>query len=164
MVAASKAHDGQARMNPRKLPRPRIQSAFVQWFRSNRHRFSNAVRIARITQRSIEIAFPAMPVALSASLSRTDLSVLVSHQGVLWDMLLSLDAFPESDGHGQYRCLLCTDSAQTWPTREALWEDHLFEPFLEWVNRRLDPPREIQFHGSINSITCAELRPSSDAN
>ena len=74
-------------------------------------------------------------------------------------MLLSLDALSKFEGHKRYGCQLCTEATQHWPSREALWIDHLFEPFLKWVNEQLRPPLEIQLYGTLNSVTWAELQP-----
>lgn len=50
-----------------------------------------------------------------------------------------------SDG---YKCELCVPddgkSAAQFPTRDALWQDHLFAPFLKWVNEKLAPARWLQ--------------------
>ncbi len=33
---------------------------------------------------------------------------------------------------------------KVYPTRETLWCDHMFEPFLKWVNEKLAPARWLQ--------------------
>ena len=37
--------------------RPRIQSAFMNWLHENKHRFEISVKIARRTDRTIELVF-----------------------------------------------------------------------------------------------------------
>jgi hypothetical protein len=95
-------------MPPKRHARPRIQRAFLRWFQENRRRFNVRIELSQITD----------------------------WQGESWDMLISLDAIPEASPAG-YRCTLCENAHRTWPTREALWRDHLFEPFLEWANQSL---------------------------
>lgn len=122
-------------MSPKRQARPRIQRAFLRWFQENRFRFNVQIELSQITDKGIRLRFPAYPDVLSVWLSRWDLSVCVDWQGEFWDMLISLDAIPEASPAG-YRCTLC-ENGSTWSSREALWRDHLFEPFLEWVNQRL---------------------------
>jgi hypothetical protein len=43
---------------------------------------------------------------------------------------------------------LCENTCTTWPTREALWQDQLFEPFLKWVNERLAPATWLRLYGT----------------
>jgi len=141
------------------LPRPRIQRAFVRWFRENRARFAVPVRLTKITARGIELNFPSHPDCLSVWLSRSELDVFVEWKGDCWDMLISLDCAPEPVPGG-YRCALCTESVTIWPTREALWCDHLFEPFLTWVNERLAPACWLSLyslHGRPDDTTWAAL-------
>jgi hypothetical protein len=48
--------------------------------------------------------------------------------------------------------------AMIFPSREALWTDHLFEPFLKWVNEKLAPARWLGiFRMSDEGATWAEL-------
>ncbi len=134
-------------MSPKRQARPRIQRAFLRWFQENRHQFNVQIQLTKITDKGVRLHFPGYPDILSAWLSRWDLSVCVDWQGESWDMLISLDAIPESSPIG-YRCTLCENAHSTWPTREALWRDHLFEPFLEWVNERLAPASWLRLYGT----------------
>lgn len=76
-------------------PRPRIQRAFVRWFRENRSRFIVPKQITEVSHGGIGLKFPSHPDCLSVGLSRFDLSVFVDWQEIGWDMLISLDAIPE---------------------------------------------------------------------
>nr|WP_315246036.1 hypothetical protein [uncultured Albidiferax sp.] len=138
------------------LPRPRIQRAFVVWLRENRARFAVPVRLTKVKATGILLHFTNQPECLFVWLSRGDLSVYVEWQGLTWDMLISLDAEPVLTAEG-YRCSFCEVSDTTWPTREALWTEHLFEPFLEWVNACLAGASSIRFFGTRDTFTCAEL-------
>ena len=149
----------------RHLPRPRIQRAFVLWFRENRARFKVPVRLTTVTHAGIMLNFPSHTECLCVLLSRGDLSVHVKWQGVAWDMLISLDAWPEPV-NGGYRCSLCLGEIEIWPTREAIWIDHLFEAFLSWVNECLATADTLRIFGERGSFTSAELnnhrKPSPD--
>lgn len=49
-----------------------------------------------------------------------------------------------------------SDSAKLFPSREALWQDHLFDKFLSWVNEKLAPARWLQISciGSSGNRRC----------
>ena len=44
-----------------------------------------------------------------------------------------------------------------FPNRSALWTDHLFEPFLEWVNESLANAKRLALYGSSDYATWAGL-------
>ncbi len=79
----------------KKLPRPRIQRAFVRWFRESHNRFAVPVRLTKISAEGILLNFPNHPDCLSVWLSRWGFNVSVDWRGVNWDRLISLDACPE---------------------------------------------------------------------
>lgn len=146
-------------MTRRPLPRPRIQRAFVCWFRENRGRFKTSVRVAKISARLVELHFPGHPACLSACLSPDELNVYVTWQGECWDLLCSLEASPFHTAEG-WKCRQCVfehgDSGRLFPSRESLWQDHLFEPFLRWVNEKLAPARWLRV-SRTQGATWAEL-------
>ena len=134
-------------MSPKRSPRPKIQRSFVRWFKENRHRFNVQIQITEISGKRVELRFPQYPDVLSVWLLRWDLNVSVDWQGKNWDMLISLAAVPVATASG-YRCALCENTCTTWPTRDALWQDELFEPFLKWVNERLAPATWLRLYGT----------------
>jgi len=146
-------------MNPnrKKLPRPRIQRAFMGWFSQNRTRFTVPVRLIKITAEEIVLTFPQHPDCLSAGLSRQSLNVSVDYEGICWDLLISLDSYPTLLPGMGYRCDSHVDIAKIWPTRDAVWQDMLFEPFLEWVNKRLANSSCVSLHGRPGESTWARL-------
>ncbi|MEI8159116.1 MAG: hypothetical protein WCH60_19835 [Burkholderiales bacterium] len=137
-------------------PRPRIQRTFVRWFRENRSRFIVPIQITEVSHSGIGLKFPSHPGCLSVGLSRFDLSVYVDWQGTGWDMLISLDAVPERVPGG-YRSVLNTDLEQVLPTREAVWRNDLFEPFLSWVNNKLAIATALRLYGQRGESTWAIL-------
>lgn len=127
-------------MTRKHLPRPRIQRAFVCWLRENHNSFKVPVRVAKISAKLMELHFPGQPDCLSACLSPDEINVYVTWQGEYWDSLTRFEAFPFRTAEG-WKCGQCVyengDSAGLFPSRKALWQDHLFEPFLRWVNEKL---------------------------
>jgi hypothetical protein len=115
--------------------------------------------------------------ALSAALINSEINVTVEWQGECWDFLLSLDVLPKQTAGG-YVCGHCltampsdSRSAATkpeertiFPSLEALWRDHLFEPFLKWVNEKLATADAVGLYGSPScGWTHAELISNHDA-
>lgn len=148
-------------MSAQRLPRPRIQRAFVSWLNEKQHCFRVPVHISKITAKGIELRFKNYPDCLSVWLTSNELGVHVEWQGVYWDCLVDLDASP-FHALGGYQCERCVhqDEAQAmiFLSRVALWSDHLFEPFLKWVNERLTPARWLSISQMRNEgATWAEL-------
>ena len=63
------------------------------------------------------------------------------------DFLLNEDVCIPHRVTGGYACEWQANEEQTpFPTREALWQDHIFEPLLKWVNMKLAPARWIRMY------------------
>ena len=77
-------------------------------------------------------------------------------------MLISLDSCPEPVPGG-YRCRLNLDFVEIWPTREAVWRNNLFEPFLWWVNNKLAQSCKLSLYGRPGESTWALLGHENDS-
>jgi hypothetical protein len=143
------------------LPHDCIQRAFLRWFNENYTIFKVPIRLARISAKGAKLNFHNFPDCLSIWLANDALRVAVEWQGEPWDVLFDSDLYPCQTPDG-FKCTLCEpdegESAAFFPTREALWLDHLFEPFLKWVNGKLASARWLRI-SSINDRSCtwAEL-------
>jgi len=141
-------------MTIKRLPRPRIQRAFVRWFNKNRIRFEVPIHLTKISANGIELHFHNYPDCLSVWLSSDALGAHVEWQGEYWDNLIDLDAYLCHTPSG-YTCEFCgpdgSESVALFSSREALWQDHLFDHFLKWVNEKLAPARWLK-------ISCADGR------
>ena len=116
---------------------PSIHHAFVNWLETAGSRFAVGVRVTGRAGQHIELSFDDITPALGAFLSSRELTVFVDWEGQNWDSPLSLDVTPRRCAGG-YICECCKPEGRTvFPTLDALWGDHLFEPFLEWVNEEL---------------------------
>lgn len=139
--------------------RPRIQRAFLKWLDENQTRFLTAPpRLGKRTDRHLELILPGLNPVLWISLT-WEIDVGVDWQSTCWDLLtcFEFEAIPEPT-EGGYRCKLCSPEFQKiFPTREALWIDHEFEPFLEWVNTVLLHARWLALYGEADSGTWAKL-------
>lgn len=114
--------------------RPRLQRAFFDWFRENRRRFAVAPHIDARTDRWIRITFDGITPIIATYVGRDGVSVDVERGGEWFDTLADLDVAMRR-GRDGYFCKMCeTAEREYFSTREALWIEHLFEPFLGWIN------------------------------
>jgi len=78
-----------------------------------------------------------------------EIVVTVQHESHCWDILASFEVAPTGIADGEV-CGLCDPSNRAvYPTRRALFVEHVFQPFAEWVERKLAPTRALGFGGSI---------------
>lgn len=89
------------------------------------------------------------------------ISVGIVRGDVCWDMLLDLDVWPERQADGQWKCAYpdCTN-VSSYPSAEALLQDHLFDPLADWIQNTLRPARWLELYGS-GGITWASLAEDS---
>jgi len=50
-----------------------------------------------------------------------------------WDIVTEFDVHEHRSKNGQYFCSWCLEKKH-YPSRMALWEEHIFEALLEWIN------------------------------
>jgi hypothetical protein len=125
-----------------KLPSPKLRQrshrAFADWYRQNPERVPVPVIFAGRRRDSLQLAIPGLHPALVISLT-WGLVIAVEWQDHCWDFLECLEAAPVHRADGFY-CNLCVPEAQVaYPSREALWQNHLFEPFADWLANKLVP-------------------------
>jgi hypothetical protein len=98
--------------------------------------------------------------AMDIIVSPYDIGVSAWHEGVHWDFVTDFFADPE-EVPGGYVCSCCKDrSLEVFSTREALWAELLFRPFLEWFREDLARAEHLVFYGSSDyGFTAARLIP-----
>lgn len=135
-----------------------IERAFVKWLNTARSQLKVPLEFRGRTRREIEISFGGINSAIGASLSTQELIVFVEWEGRIWDFFRCFDVWPRL-APGGYICEHCRpEQRMTFPDVQALWRDHLFEPFLEWVNERLATAQAVGCYGSpLSGWTHAEL-------
>ena len=145
---------------PRRLYKARLRfhRVFFRWIHENQSRFLTApFHITKRTDGYLAFTIPGLNPVLSFGLSTWELGVHVMWQGTRWDTLVFFESLPKAVSDG-YICNLCDSDERTiYPSRETLWINHDFEPFLEWVNTELTPTRWLALHGEVNSCTWAKL-------
>lgn len=74
--------------------RPRVERAFLHWFREHRSRFAIAPRIAARTDTMIALSFEGITPMIVAYIGRDGAGVDVERGRVWFDRLLDLDVAP----------------------------------------------------------------------
>jgi hypothetical protein len=140
-----------------------LLKAFLVWLESADLRIPIAVRPSGcINEPSIDLSFEEINPAIGAFLTCWELVVFVNWEGQNWDVLLNLDTRPRRLARGGYTCECCKrQNRRIFPSLDALWRDHLFEPFLAWVNGELAVADTIGLYGSpAEGYTQAKLLPT----
>ena len=128
----------------RKHPRPRIQRAFLLWFRGEGARFAVSIRLGRRTDQSWDLTLGGGTTpALRRWLYGYGIAVEAYWQATSWDLVLCLDAAPRHTPLGYVDEMMSPDDRRLYETRAALWREELFEPFLCWVNETLAPAQRL---------------------
>lgn len=67
------------------------------------------------------------------------IAVDVQWEAMSWDLVLCIDAAPRRTSVGYVDDMTLPEYQRPYETREALWREEVFEPFLSWVNEALAP-------------------------
>jgi hypothetical protein len=139
------------------MPRRKIQRAFLTWLEQSRSRFAIDVKLGRRTDRLLEFSFVGVTPGIKGFLNTREIEIFVIYEGDYWDILVDFDADPKRV-LGGYICEACPPASRNiFPNRTALLADHLFEPFLEWVNNDLAKAKWLSLHGNPGFATSARL-------
>ncbi len=145
------------------MPRRKIQCAFLSWLEANRARFAVEIELGTRTDEVHEFSFAGINRAIRGALTTYEINVYALHADDCWDFLLSLEAEPRRIMGGGVVCEACLPEARrVFADRPALWADHLFEPFLEWVNDNLAKAKWLALYGDPDYATWARLLPNDD--
>jgi hypothetical protein len=138
--------------------RRRFHRAFFRWLHANQSRFlTPQFRVISRTDRFITFTILGLDPILTFGLSTWELGIHVEWKDAYWDSLAYFECWPNVVSEG-YICDLCeVEKPKYYISREALWIDHVFEPFLEWVNTELTSFRYLALFGEPGESTCAEL-------
>jgi hypothetical protein len=134
-----------------------LHNAFFQWYATNEDRFAIRLKLLKHTGACLDIGFCGINPILTAHLIDDGLNVSVVSEGTYWDTILDLDALPKR-APGGYVCDFCLEGhRRVFPSLEDLWRDHLFEPFLEWVNDDLAKAEALAISGTPDWVGWARL-------
>jgi hypothetical protein len=117
----------------RRKARTFLQRTFIRWFEERRHAFDVPVHLGRRTDRTLRIVVEGAPPALDFVLQMDGPQVFVNLKGQSWDWILWGEICPKKVPGG-YICTLDEEPCTVYLSRESIWRDHCFEPFLDWFN------------------------------
>jgi hypothetical protein len=144
--------------------RRRLFRCFRDWYRENRRRFSLPLYLVTRSDRRIELLVGDIPgermlFYISAGNREDESALCFFWKGQCIDSACWHWVAPCKSSKGYYcaECRLKDPDHPYFPTREALWIDHLFEPILEDVNERIATAEVLVFHFFECSSSAVEL-------
>jgi hypothetical protein len=128
-----------------------IYKHFKKWLKTRTHLFSETPHIENVTEDSFEITFKNVD----------DIKIIFSKKGIeVWageqisqkqnlvakniDFLTEFSITEKKDKNGYY-CDEC-ESRVYFKRRNEVWENHVYVPFIEWVNKNILPINNICFY------------------
>jgi hypothetical protein len=116
------------------MPKSFKRKAFDYWSSRNRGCFRHPPVIVENRKKYFIMRFRGINSAIECIITTYDYSISVSHGGQFWDFIESDYLSEQWTPSGQY---ICRECKKLFPTRFALWEDHIFKPILYWSNNNL---------------------------
>ena len=122
---------------------PEWQCAFRDWLAANPGHLPVRPESIRRTRSHVSFGFAGITPAIRVVLTKDMLDVVALRDGECVDLLLALDVNIQRQRSGRYRCSACESvgdlpaQVTEFPSRPALWCDHLYEPLAHWVESSL---------------------------
>ena len=137
--------------------RPRFQREFFRWIGERNGEFAIRPHAIKRTDKEVELGFAGLTSCISVQIRPSELSVSVTWDGVFMDYLINFDLMLERGAPG-YFCSFCSQAERDYfRTREEAWREHLFEPFLSWVNSQLASAQWLRIFRSGGGSSGASL-------
>lgn len=121
------------------------------WLERNRHRFTHQPVISKSNKSSLTFRFVGINPVLTAFLNlERGIGIYIHNtEGEYWDCIAEFDVKEQQTPEGQFFCSYCDELSMTlYPSRQALWEQHVFELLLAWCNTEFKPDCFIVLWGS----------------
>jgi len=132
--------------------------AFTDWLSTAQARCALPLTMNRRKTGGLDILIHTPRSTLTAVLTDRELMVPLDQEELCWDLLLSLEAAPIEDPEGGMTCTLCpAEDRPVFPSLDALWRDHLFEPFLDWINTKAAPATGLGLYRTAKGSTWASF-------
>jgi len=120
------------------MPKSFQRKSFDRWMSRNQGPFQHPPVIVENRKKHFNMRFRNINSAIGCTITSFDYSISVDHEGECWDLLDTWDLSEQRTPSGQYFCKACeVESRKLFPTRDALWEDHIFNQILSWANNNL---------------------------
>jgi hypothetical protein len=136
-------------------------TAFDHWLADQGNTLAVPVRVIERDLDMITLKLAGISDAIEIIVVRNEIMVVVTHDGGVWDTLMWIDCKPRVGAGGVY-CRRCEPAFRSaFPTHQALFSDHLFQPLAEWIKAKLMPMVSIGL-GDSNGSRWATLLPADD--
>jgi hypothetical protein len=141
-----------------------LPSVFSQWLEMNKDQFAIAV-LWEPREDHLYLSFSVLQgvmdgCAHSKENGWAEIVISVEYEGEFWDIIFNPDLEAKCEERGWF-CALCAEHGtpyQFFKTLEELWIEHLFNPFLDWINGKLAKAEALALCGSIEGgMTWAAL-------
>jgi len=138
---------------------------FQNWYRENQHRFLMPLYLCRNQDRNLVLGIGDIPCQkmhiciIYSSPSFQDGSLNFYWNGENIDHIWWMDTCPQRSSMG-YFCKACHDYGKDllfFPSREALWEDHIFERMLKGVNEEIAGADRIELRAEEDGSSYAKF-------
>ncbi|WNB74533.1 hypothetical protein [Methylomonas koyamae] len=135
--------------------RPSLNHPFRQWVRNNQSRpHTQPFRAIRNSTGIIKFTIVGLHPAIEFTLGVGVLYVTVHWDHHTWSYITFGPIPLEEDDNNYFRDQVAGKFSRIYPTREPLWNEMIFEPFLEWLNTNLKPAQWLALY------CCADGRKS----
>lgn len=119
--------------------------AFTSWFAAAGLHELVAVEPC-VDRDTVDISFLIGGRALQGYAHRFGISIAAMLGEECRDILFDEDVVRVNDGAAWF-CSLCEpNDRRFFPSIEALWVDHLFDPLRRWTDEQLRPATELEYH------------------
>jgi hypothetical protein len=140
------------------MPKNFVRKTFERWLARQHAAFTHPPYLVLQRKEYFLLRFAGLTPALQCYISTWgSIEIRVMYQRTLWDILTDFDISARRTGTGQYYCGLCTPR-EMFPSREALWVQHSFAPFLAWTNEHLHTEQWLCLLGRTG-VSWAVLKP-----
>jgi len=155
------------------MPKNFVRKIFDHWVRNNRYRFQHTPHVIKSRKNGFVFQFTGVAPQLQGHINKWgNFEIMVYFQGKFWDIVTEFDVFPCRTIQGQYYCSACKDAyekgiAKEVPllctSRQELWVQHSFEPFLQWANENLQSSHRLCLGEAKGESTWASIKTLKDA-
>ncbi len=147
--------------SPQIFPKVRrtIHRDFIRWYTQHASEFEVPLKFLKRTDTALDMSFEGLNdlVVISLNSNNHEIGVYLQLDGDWLNSLIFFESYPKKVTDG-YICSLCLPEAKKlYTSREAIWLDHLYEPFLNWVNEILIPAQWIIIQGSLSKDGCSTV-------
>jgi hypothetical protein len=140
------------------MPEINLKCTFGKWYKRNKRRFRYLPVFSKKHWNRIEFKFQGLSPRLVCSINRTGATIWVMHDKEVWDILAEFGTYTGRTVWGDYYCDGCPpENRDFFSSKQTLWENHCFEPLLDWINDNLIVSRWVTLF-QIEGCTWVELK------